>query len=245
MRRINLLPPEERRRRGVGGGGGGGSAPGGIIGILAILGVVAAVFMVAIYVFFLFRLGAIQEEIAGLDDQIATQQARVDELQPFQNLQARLDAKKPIADGIFRTRFAWDEFLSGLAFVIPQATALEGLTGQAAPVNVTVQGEGEPLSPTGTVTFTGVALDDYQNIADFVVRMNNLRFLANSQLNTAELDRETFIEPAINFEVSSQLITEIGENGTEVRLGPGTLEEAEDPQADISEQAISINGEDR
>lgn len=242
MRRINLLPPEERRRRAPGGGGG---APGGAIGILLILGVVAAIFMVAIYVFFLFRLGAIRDDIGGLDEQITAQQARVDELQPFQDLQARLDAKKPIADGIYRTRFPWDEFLSGLAFVIPPATALEGLTGQAAPVNIAAQGEGEPLSPTGTVTFTGVALDDYQNIADFVVRMNNLRFLANSQLNTAELDRETFVEPAINFEVSSQLITEIGENGTEVRLGPGTLEEAEDPEAGAGEQAISINGEDR
>jgi type IV pilus assembly protein PilN len=242
VRRINLLPPEERRRRG---GGGGGGAPGGIIGILLILGVVAAIFMVAIYVFFLFRLGAIRDDIASLDEQISTQQARVTELQPFQDLQARLDAKKPIADGIYRTRFPWDEFLSGLAFVIPNATALEGLAGEAAPVNIAAQGEGESLSPTGTVTFTGVALDDYQNIADFVVRMNNLRFLANSQLNTAELDRETFVEPAINFEVSSQLITEIGENGTEVRLGPGTLEEAEDPEPDTSDQAISINGEDQ
>jgi type IV pilus assembly protein PilN len=242
LRRINLLPPEERRRRGATGGGG---SPGGAIGLILILGVVAAIFMVAIYVFFLFRLGAINDEIASLDEQIATQQARVEELQPFQDLQARLDAKKPIADGIYRTRFPWDEFLSGLSFVIPDTTALEGLTGQAAPVNVTAQGEGEPLTPTGVVTFTGIALDDYQNIADFVVRMNNLRFLANSQLNTAELDRETFIEPAINFEVSSQLITEIGENGTEVRLGPGTLEESEDPEADLAEQAISINGEER
>jgi type IV pilus assembly protein PilN len=216
-----------------------------VIGLLAIVGVVAVVFMAAIYVYFLFRLGGIQDDIAGLDEQITTQQARVQELQPFQDLQARLDAKKPIADGIYRTRFSWDEFLSGLAFVIPPATALEGLTGQAAPINVTAQGEGEPLSPTGTVTFTGIALDDYQNIADFVVRMNNLRFLANSQLNTAELDRETFVEPAINFEVSSQLITEIGENGTEVRLGPGTLEEAEDSQPDVTEQAISINGEEQ
>lgn len=241
MRRINLLPPEDRRRRAVGGGG----PSGGVIGLLAILGVVAVVFMAAIYVFMLFRLGGIRDDIASLDEQISAQQARVDELQPFQDLQARLDAKKPVADGIYRTRFPWDEFLSGLAFVIPPSTALEGLTGRAAPVNVQAQGVGEPLSPTGTVTFTGVALDDYQNIADFVVRMNNLRFLANSQLNTAELDRETFIEPAINFEVSSQLITEIGENGTEVRLGPGTLEETESPEPATTEQALGPRGRER
>jgi type IV pilus assembly protein PilN len=55
--------------------------------------------------------------------------------------------------------------------------------------------------------------------------MNNLEFLANSQLNSAELDRETFVEPAIDFEVASELVTVVGENGTEVRLEGGSLDE--------------------
>ena len=75
------------------------------------------------------------------------------------------------------------------------------------------------LEPPGTVTFTGVALPDYQNVSDFIVRMNNLRFLANADLASAELDRETFEEDAINFEVGADLVTRIGENGEEVLLG--------------------------
>jgi hypothetical protein len=71
-----------------------------------------------------------------------------------------------------------------------------------------------------------VALPNYQNVADFVVRMNNLEHLSNAQLNSAELDRETFVEPAIEFEVASELLTVSGDRGTEVRIEGGDRAEA-------------------
>ena len=37
--------------------------------------------------------------------------------------------------------------------------------------------------------------------------MNNLRFLSKTELNSATLDRQTFAQPALSFEVASQLIT--------------------------------------
>ncbi len=214
MRRINLLPPEERRRPVE-------RLRGGVAGILLIVGAFAIIAMVGVYLFLFLRLGGVEDEIAELDSQIAQQNGRLAQLSPYRDLQARLEAKKPVADGIFRTRFAWDQFLEGLAYVIPETTALETLTGEAAPVNVQAPVE-QPLSPPGAVTFTGVSLPRYTNIADFVVRMNNLRYLANAQLDSAELDRQTFIEPAINFEVNSELVTVVGENGTEVRIEGGT-----------------------
>jgi hypothetical protein len=51
--------------------------------------------------------------------------------------------------------------------------------------------------------------------------MNNLEHLSNAQLNSAELDRETFVEPAIEFEVASELLTVSGDKGTEVRIEGG------------------------
>jgi hypothetical protein len=109
--------------------------------------------------------------------------------------------------------------------VVPETTALQTLTGEAAPVDVEAPAE-QPLDPPGAVTFTGVALPNYQNVADFVVRMNNLEHLSNAQLNSAELDRETFVEPAIEFEVASELLTVSGERGTEVRIEGGDRAEA-------------------
>ena len=216
MRRVNLLPPEERRRpaerlRGV------------VAATLLIVGAVALIAMVGVYFFFLMRLNGVEDEIAELDGQIAQQNQRLAELAPYRDLQARLEAKKPVADGIFRTRFPWDEFLQGLAFVIPETTALDTFTAEAAPIDIDAPVE-EPLEPPGAITFTGVALPRYQNVADFVVQMNNLRFLANAELNSAQLaeDEETGEQPAISFEVNSELVTVVGENGTEVRIEEGT-----------------------
>jgi type IV pilus assembly protein PilN len=179
--------------------------------------------MIGLYLYYYVRLGNEEEQITQLDQDIAREQARIQELAPFRDLQARLDAKKPIADGIFRTRFPWDEFLRGLSFVIPESTALDNLVAQASPINIQAPAGGAPevqnLEPPGSVTFTGVALPDYQNVSDFIVRMNNLRFLANADLDSAELDRERFARPAINFEVGAELVTRIGENGDEVLLG--------------------------
>ena len=217
MRRINLLPPEDRRRS-------PGGFRGGALGILLIVGAVALILMVGVYLVLIQRLGGIEDEIAELDNEIARRNGHLAELSPYRDLQARLNEKKPVADGIYRSRFAWDEFLQGLAFVIPETTALQTLTAESAPVDVEAPVE-QPLDPPGAVTFTGFALPRYQNVADFVVRMNNLEFLANSQLNSAELDRETFVEPAIGFEVASELVTVVGQNGTEVRLEGGSQDE--------------------
>ncbi len=215
MRRINLLPPEERRRPAERLGGRTGA-------ILLVAGAVVLIVMVGVYYFFLLRLNAVEDEIAALDQQIAEQNARLAELAPFRDLQARLDAKKPVADGIFRTRFPWDEFLQGLAFIIPETTALDTFTAEAAPIDIQAPVE-QPLEPPGSITFTGVALPRYQNVADFVVQMNNLRFLSNAELNSAELSQEVVEgQSAITFEVVSELVTVVGESGTEVRIEEGT-----------------------
>lgn len=229
MRRVNLLPPEDRRRRTA------VSAPGGVMGILLISGAAIVLIMVGLYVFYSLRLNNVEEEISRLDGQIAEQNQRLAELRPFQDIQARLDSKKPVVDGVYRTRFLWDEFLNALAFVTPPDTALDSLTAQASPIDIQAPVE-QTLSPPGAVTFTGVAFPDYENVADFVVRMNTLRYLANSELNSAELDRETYSQPAINFEIASELITLVGEQGSELRIDSASTENVANRQSAGGEQ---------
>ncbi len=236
MRRINLLPAEERRRRAA-----HTTTRGGILGILLIAAALLLLVMIGLYLYYYIQLGSEEEQIAQLDQDISRQQARIQGLEDFAELQARLDAKKPIADGIFRTRFPWDEFVRGLAFVTPNATALDVFTGQATPINIQAPSGGAPevqnLEPPGTITFNGLARtrpnpeDDcndqgnadpvgYENVACFIVRMNNLRFLANANLTEAELDRQISPpEGAVTFEVSAELVTRVGENGDEVPIG--------------------------
>src|ERR687897_744587 len=214
MRRINLLPPEDRGRP-------ADRLRRGVVGILLIVGAFVVILMVGVYLVLLLRLGDLEEQVAELDAEIARENAALAELSPYRDLQARLEAKKPVADGIYRSRFAWDQFLQGLAFVVPESTALDTFTAEAAPVDIDAPVE-EPLDPPGTITFTGIALSRFENVADFVVRMDNLQYLANADLALAQ--RESRNSP-LSFEVASELVTLVGENGTEVRLEPGTQDE--------------------
>jgi type IV pilus assembly protein PilN len=214
MRRINLLPPEERGRP-------ADRLRRGVVGILLIVGAFVLIVMVGVYLVLLLRLGDLEDQVAELDAEIARQNAALAELSPYRDLQARLEAKKPVADGIYRSRFTWDQFLQGLAFVVPESTALDTFTAEAAPVDIDAPVE-EPLDPPGAITFTGIALSRFENVADFVVRMDNLQYLANADLALAQ--RESRNSP-LSFEVASELVTLVGETGTEVRLEGGSQDE--------------------
>ena len=232
MRPINLLPSEERGRAAERFGG-------GVLGILLISGALVVVVMVGIYLLLLLRLNDLEDQVAQLDDDIAQQNARLAELSPYKDLQAQLQAKQPIADGIFRTRFAWDEFFKGLAFVVPETTSLDTLTAEAAATDIDATPE-QPLEPSGTVTFTGVALPRYQNVADFVVRMDNLQYLANAQLNQAAL--KTFTQKAVTFEVASELVTIVGQNGNELKLEGGSQAELAGTQDQLHTREVANLG---
>jgi type IV pilus assembly protein PilN len=233
MRRINLLPSDERGRTAERFGG-------GVIGILLIAGALVVVVMVGVYLLMLLRLNDLEDQVAQLDNDIAQQNARLAELSPYRDLKAQLDAKKPIADGIFSTRFAWDQFLQGLAFVVPETTALETMTAEASPVDIEATPE-QPLEPVGTVEFTGKALPRFENVADFVVRMDNLQYLANAELDTAEREGNSQSSP-VNFTVASALVTIAGENGTEVKLEGASQDELAGNEGSLSTREVARVG---
>jgi type IV pilus assembly protein PilN len=216
MRRINLLPADERGRP-------ADRLRRGVIGILLVVGAFVLILMAGVYLVLLLRLNDLEDQVAKLDAEIARQNAHLAELSPYRDLKARLEAKKPVADGIYRSRFTWDQFLQGLAFVMPGTTALDTFTAEAAPVDIDAPVE-QPLEPPGTISFTGIALPRYKNVADFVVRMNNLQYLANADLEIATGQSNSRGSP-LSFEVASELVTIVGENGTEVRLEGASQDE--------------------
>ena len=216
MRRINLLPVDERGRP-------ADRLRSGIVGILLVVGASVLILMLGVYLVLLLRLGDLEDQVAKLDAELARQNAHLAELSPYRDLKTRLEDKKPVADGIYRSRFAWDQFLQGLAFVVPESTALDTFTAEAAPVDIDAPVE-QPLDPPGTISFTGVALPRYKNVADFVVRMDNLQYLANADLEIATGPSNSPVSP-VSFEVASELVTLVGDNGTEVRLEGGSQDE--------------------
>ena len=233
MRPINLLPSEERGRAAERFGG-------GVLGILLISGALVVVVMVGVYLLMLLRLNDLEDQVAQLDDDIAQQNARLAELSPYRDLQAQLQAKQPIADGIFRTRFAWDQFLQGLAFVVPETTALNAMTAEASPVDINAPPE-QPLDPAGTVSFDGVALPQFQNVADFVVRMDNLQYLANAQLDVAARQGGSQNQ-SVSFEVASELVTIVGQNGNELKLEGGSKADLAGTQDQLDTREVANLG---
>jgi type IV pilus assembly protein PilN len=233
MRPINLLPSEERGRAADRFGG-------GVLGILLISGALVVVVMVGLYLLMLLRLNDLEDQVAQLDDDIAQQNARLAELSPYRDLQAQLQAKQPIADGIFRTRFAWDQFLQGLAFVVPETTALNAMTAEASPVDINAPPE-QPLDPAGKVSFDGVALPQFENVADFVVRMDNLQYLANAELDVATRQGGSQNSP-VSFAVASELVTIVGQNGNELKLEGGSQDELAGTQDQLDTREVANLG---
>jgi type IV pilus assembly protein PilN len=233
MRRINLLPSDERGRTAERFGG-------GVLGIMLIAGALVVVVMVGIYLLMLLRLNDLEDQVAQLDNDIAQQNARLAELSPYRDLKAQLDAKKPIADGIYSTRFAWDQFFQGLAFVVPETTALDALAAEASSVDIDAPPE-QPLEPAGTVTFTGVALPRFENVADFVVRMDNLQYLANAELDLAARQDSSQNSP-VSFTVASALVTIAGENGTEVKIEGASQDELAASERSLSTREVAHVG---
>jgi type IV pilus assembly protein PilN len=111
---------------------------------------------------------------------------------------------------------------------VPETTALETMTAEASPVDIDAPSK-QPLSPPGTVTFTGVALPRFENVADFVVRMDNLQYLANAELDTAERQGSSQDSP-VHFEVASALVTIAGQNGSKVKI------------EGVSQDKLAVNG---
>jgi type IV pilus assembly protein PilN len=230
MRRINLLPADERGRP-------ADRLRRGVVGILLIVGAFVLILMVGVYLVLLLRLNDLEDQVAKLDAEIARQNAHLAELSPYRDLKARLEAKKPVADGIYRSRFTWDQFLQGLAFVVPESTALDTFTAEAAPVDIDAPVE-QPLEPPGTITFTGIALPRYENVADFVVRMDNLQYLANADLEIATGPSNSPVSP-VSFEVASELVTLVGESGTEIRLEGGSQDELAGRRGSLSTREVA------
>ena len=94
------------------------------------------------------------------------------------------------------------------------------------------------------MTFSGVALPRFENVADFVVRMDNLQYLANAELDSASRQGTSQNSP-VSFTVASALVTIAGENGTEVKLEGVSQDELAANDGSLSTREIANVGEPR
>jgi Tfp pilus assembly protein PilN len=177
MKRINLLPQEARvkasRERGL---------------IWAILILVAVVVVLGlVYVKFNSDVGAKEDQLAAIQAETATVQAKIVELSPYAALQAQRTAMTESAKGIYESSIPFSILLQELSLVIPENVRLQTLT---ATVPATMLPGGAPATaPAGAaagadVTFAGQT-EKHKDVAEFMTRLGLIPQLMSITLTSS------------------------------------------------------------
>ena len=167
------------------------------------------ILMVGVYLVLLLRLGDLEDQVAKLDAEIARQNAALAELSPTGI--SRRASKQKVADGIFRSRFTWDQVLQALALSCRRAR-LDTFTAEAAPVDIDAPVE----QPWNWYDNVGIALP----VTKCGLRRADGQPPVSCQRGPRQAAlRNILPEPAVSFEVASELVTLVGDNGRELEGG--------------------------
>jgi Tfp pilus assembly protein PilN len=203
MRRIDLLPPvyaEQRKQRRQ-------------VALVVVAGVAVFALLVVFWVGLGAQISDKEDELAVVEARNAAIQAKIAELQRFENLETELAAKRDALRTVMTGDVDWPSLLTEIAMVVPGEVWLDTLTASAA------QTEGEaPVGtetaeirvsdqvPFGRVQFTGNSLD-MPGIAKWLIRLASVREFSAVWLNSATESETQTEETVINFDSTLELST--------------------------------------
>ena len=198
MKRINLLPGEDRakakRERGL------------IYAVLVLVAVVVALGLV--YVAQNSRVNSKQDELAGINSQVAVLQQQVAELQPYADLQSQRTAMTDAAKGIYAAGVPWSSILQQVSLVIPENVRLTGLTCTVPATMLPGAAVAEAPAPAtdADVTFTGQTYE-HRDVAEFMTRLGLIPQLTDIKLtsSTEATAAEGTTTTTVTFSVTARL----------------------------------------
>jgi Tfp pilus assembly protein PilN len=204
MKRINLLPQEERVKA---------SRERGLIWAIVILVAVVAV-LGLVYLKLDNDVGNKQDELAGIQADIAQEQAKIAELSPYAALQAQRTAMTETSRAIYESSVPFSILLQELSLVIPENVRLQSLqvTVPAAMLPAgTVEDAAAAAPATADVTFTGQT-EEHRDVAEFMTRLGLIPqlmdiILTNSaeQATPAASDGTASAPSSVQFTVTTRL----------------------------------------
>jgi Tfp pilus assembly protein PilN len=173
---VNLLPPDilaaQRQRR--------------MAGVVALAGLGVIGLILVFYVLQVGQLAGVRDDIERQEQTNRALQADIEQLQRFDELRARAQAKQALLNQVFANEISFSGLLMDVSRVIPSTAALTSLTA-------TTQ---EPAASTGGATLllgrvdvAGLALD-YDAVASWLVRLERVRGWVNPWV-TSIADPET------------------------------------------------------
>jgi Tfp pilus assembly protein PilN len=162
---VNLLPPDilaaQRQRR--------------MAGVVALAGVGVIFLIVAFYVLQVGKLAGIRDDIDQQEDTNRGLQSQIEQLQRFDELRARAQAKQELLNDVFAGEISFSGLLMDVSRVIPSTAALTSLSAagqEPAPAT------GGSTLLTGRLDVAGIALD-YDTIASWLTRLERVRGWVN------------------------------------------------------------------
>jgi Tfp pilus assembly protein PilN len=163
---VNLLPPDilaaQRQRR--------------MAGVVALAGVGVLALILVFWVLQVGKLSGVRDEIENQEQTNRSLQARIDQLQRFDELQARAQAKQELLNQVFANEISFSGLLMDVSRVIPSTAALTSLNANREPVPTPATGGSTLLM--GRIDVAGLALD-YDSIASWLIRLERVRGWVN------------------------------------------------------------------
>jgi Tfp pilus assembly protein PilN len=163
---VNLLPPDilaaQRQRR--------------LAGVVALAGVGVIALILVFWVLQVGNLSGVRDEIDRQEETNRALQARIDQLQRFDELQARAQAKQELLNQVFVNEISFSGLLMDVSRVIPSTAALTSLNANREPVPAPATGGTTLL--LGRIDVAGIALD-YDTIASWLIRLERVRGWVN------------------------------------------------------------------
>jgi Tfp pilus assembly protein PilN len=167
---VNLLPPDiqaaQRQRR--------------LAGVVALAGVGVIGLILVFYVLQLGKLAGVREDIEDEERSNASLQAEIDQLQEFDDLRARAQAKEALLNQVYENEVSFSGLLMDVSRVIPPTAALTSMS--AAKQEPTPSTGGTTLL-VGRIDVAALALD-YDSVASWLTRLERVRGWVNPWVNS-------------------------------------------------------------
>lgn len=165
MSQVNLLPPEiqaaQRQRR--------------VAGVVALAGVGVIGLILVFYVLQVGTLSGVRSDFDQQEQTNAGLQSQIQDLQEFEELRARAQAKQALLNQVFANEISFSGVLMDISRVIPSTAALTSVS--AASQDPTPATGGSTLL-TGHIDVAGLALD-YDTVASWLTRLERVRGWVN------------------------------------------------------------------
>jgi len=169
MRAVNLIP-EDQRRGASGTGGRSGGVAFVIIGVLA--GIVA---LVAVYAMTNSKVSTRKSELKSLQQQVLDSQTANAQIAKYSALAAQRQARVATVTSIAGTRFDWAHAMLEVPRVLPNGVWLETMNGTVTPTSAaTASGASAPTGPQIEINGCTTAMIPVANVMSALSRMDGV-----------------------------------------------------------------------